>query len=602
MRNNIDILIVEDSPTQAERLKFILEKHGFRVLLAENGRQALNFLAEGRMPDIVVTDIMMPEMDGYELCKRIRADERLKSLPIILVTTLSDPADVIKGLEVGANNFITKPYDERYLVSRVRYLIANMELRKNSKAEMGINVFFSGENYFITAERLQILDLLLSTYEHAYHQNRELIATQKELRELNERLEDIVKERTAELSSAISRLKIECSERQRAEEEQVQLQTQLFQAQRIESVGRLAGGIAHDYNNMLAVILGYTQAAIEKTDPASPLHEDLREILSAAERSAGITRQLLTFARKQTLAPQVLDLNESVTAMIKILKRLVGEDINLIWLPAPKLWPVKIDPTQIDQLLANLCVNARDAIPGVGRITIETAMATFDPEVRGAEVVPGEYVILTVTDTGCGMTKEILDKIFEPFYTTKEIGHGTGLGLSTVFGIVKQHNGCINADSQPGKGTTFTIYLPRYTGEAGNTANQDNGKIQRGRGETVLVVDDEAAVLRLTRNMLKDLGYTVLTAQSSSEALKIAQDQAIRIDLLLSDVIMPEMNGRDLAKVLQTAHPGLKCLLMSGYPTTIVSIQAAVDEGVNFLQKPFSARDLAVKAREVLES
>lgn len=601
--NNIDILIVEDSPTQAEELRFILEKKGFNVFLAINGKKALSVL-NNRVPDIVVTDIVMPEMDGYELCRQIRADRKLKEVPVILVTSLSEPSDVIKGLEAGANNFITKPYDEKYIVSRIQYLIANREIRKNSMASMGINVFFSGENYFITAERLQILDLLLSTYENAYHQNRDLLTMQKELTELNEHLEDIVSERTAELSAANSQLNIELAENKRSGEERARLQAQLYQAQKMESVGQLAGGVAHDFNNMLSVILGYAQLALEKTEPSSSLHGNLQEILDAAQRSVNITRQLLAFARKQTIAPQVLDLNETVEGMLKMLRRLIGEDVTLDWLPAPKLWQVKIDPSQIDQILANLCVNARDAISGVGKIAIETNTATFEPEYCASHTgfLPGEFVILSISDDGCGMEKEILDKIFEPFFTTKEIGHGTGLGLSTVYGIVQQNNGFVNVYSDTGKGTTFKIYLPRHIGDACKSDFQSNGEIKRGRGETVLVVEDEAAILRLTSKILKDQGYTVLTANKPTEAIRLAHGHTTGIQLLLTDVIMPEMNGKDLAELLLTVHPGLKYLLMSGYTASVIASQGVLDEGIHFIQKPFSARDLAAKVRVALSS
>lgn len=601
-RNNINILIVEDSPTQAEQLRFILENNGFRVSVAANGREALGFMTE-LIPDIVVTDVVMPEIDGYELCKRIRSDQRLQEVPVILVTTLSDPTDVIKGLEVGANNFITKPYDERYLVSRIQYLITNMELRKNTKAEMGINVFFSGANYFITAERLQILDLLLSTYENAYHQNRDLLVVQKELQDLNERLEDIVAERTAELSSANLRLNIELAENKRTEGEKERLQAQLNQAQRLELVGQLAGGVAHDFNNMLSVILGYAQIALEKTEPSSPLHGELREILDAARRSASITRQLLAFARKQTIAPQLLNLNETIEGMLKMLRRLIGENVNLTWLPGPNLWPIKMDPSQIDQLLANLCVNARDAIAGVGALNIETDMITFDPDYCAGHVgfVAGEFVFLAVSDNGCGMQQEILDKIFEPFFTTKGAGHGTGLGLSTVYGIVRQNNGFIDVTSEPGKGTTFRIFLPRCDEEGCSLVKQSNGPTHRGHGETVLIVEDEIAILRLTSRMIKGLGYTVLTADSPREAISLARRQA-GIRLLLTDVIMPEMNGKDLAELLLAVQPDLKCLFMSGYTASIIAGQGILDEGMHFIQKPFSARDLAVKVSEALAS
>ncbi len=601
--NSFNILVVEDSPTQAEQLRYILEKRNYQVTVAANGKQAVEILREFR-PHVVITDVVMPEMDGYELCRTIRSREHIKDIPVILVTTLSDPTDVIKGLEVGANNFITKPYDERYLVSRLQYLITNMELRKELTAEMGINVYFSGRNYFITAERLQILDLLLSTYENAYQQNCELLNAQKKLQELNEHLEDIVRARTAELLSANAQLKIELQERLRAEEEKEKLLAQLHQAQRMESVGRLAGGVAHDYNNMLSVILGYTQMALDKVQHDSTLHEDLREILSAAERSSRITRQLLTFARKQNIVPQVLDLNETVQGMLNMLKRMIGEDITLNWRPAPHLSPVKIDPSQVDQLLANLCVNARDAILGVGTVDIETGMAAITPEeiAENAALVVGEYVVLTVSDTGCGMEKDVLENIFEPFFTTKAEGHGTGLGLSTVYGIVHQNNGFISVESSPGHGTTFKTYLPTWDESVAVVGTAGNATTRRGQGQTILVVEDDEAILKLTCRMLSNLGYSVLPAGSPGKALSIAREHQGPIQLLLSDVIMPEMNGRDLAELLVAIHPDMKCLFMSGYSANIIEGQKGMAKGLQLIAKPFMAKNLAAKIHELLDS
>ncbi|MBU1566728.1 MAG: response regulator [Proteobacteria bacterium] len=599
----VNILIVEDSRTQAEQLRFILEKNDFKVSVATNGKEAMKLLSN-LTPDVVITDIVMPEVDGYELCKKIRNDGRLKEVPVVLVTTLSDPTDVIQGLEVGANNFITKPYDESYLVSRIQYLIANTALRKNSKAEMGINVFFSGQNYFITAERLQILDLLLSTYENAFYQNRQLLNVQKELTDLNTKLEDMVLERTAELSTANDQLKIELAERQRVEEEKIKLQAQFHQAQKMESVGRLAGGVAHDYNNMLSVILGYTQIALQQIDPNSALHRDLQEVLSAANRSIGITRQLLAFARKQTIAPQILDLNETVAGMINMLRKLIGEDITLGWHPASDLCPVKIDPSQLDQILANLCVNARDAIIGVGEISIETGMVSFEPEyyLGHTKVVPGDYVFLAVNDTGCGIEKSIIDKIFEPFFTTKQVGHGTGLGLSTIYGIVEQNKGFVNVYSEPGKGTNFKIYLPCFRGGVSQAKEENNAVCHNGRGKTVLIVEDELAILRLTSRIMSDLGYTVLTANSPTEAINLAEKQVGGIHLLLSDVIMPEMNGPDMVVRILARHSNLKYLFMSGYTDNVIANQVSLNVSSHFIQKPFSAKQLAAKVQETMDS
>lgn len=393
------------------------------------------------------------------------------------------------------------------------------------------------------------------------------------------------------------------TERKRSEEDKNKLESQLQQAQKMESVGRLAGGVAHDFNNMLTIIFGHTQLALMESDLPQPLHEHLTSIQNAANRSADLTRQLLAFARKQTIAPIVLDLNEAVSEMLKMLQRLIGEDIHLAWQPAENLWPVKVDPSQIDQILANLCVNARDAISDVGKIVIETGNRAFDAGYCATHLdfLPGDYVQLTVSDNGCGMDKNTIAHIFEPFFTTKELGKGTGLGLATVYGIVKQNSGFINVYSEPGLGTTFTIYLSRYEGEAARKAMEKVAEPVLIGQETILLVEDETAILTLTTQMLEKLGYTVITANGPGEAVCMAQEKSGQIDLLMTDVVMPEMNGLALAKNLQSYYPNLKCLFMSGYTTNVIVHHGVLDEGVNFIQKPFSVADLANKVREVLD-
>ena len=398
-------------------------------------------------------------------------------------------------------------------------------------------------------------------------------------------------------------IKEDITERKRAEGEKAQLEEQLQQAQKMESVGRLAGGVAHDFNNMLTVILGHANLALLETDLSQPLHVSLEEIRKAAERSADLTRQLLTFARKQTIAPLVLDLNEAVAGMFKMMKQLIGESIHVTWHPGADLWPVKVDPSQIDQILANLCVNARDAISDVGNITIETGNSTIDQGFCATrlDVSPGEYLLLAVSDDGCGMDKGTLDHIFEPFFTTKGLGEGTGLGLSTVYGVVKQNYGFIEVLSEPGQGTTFRIYLPRHAGDA-ELARPAEAKEQTPKGkETVLLVEDDLATLRLTTLMLERQGYSVLVANSPGDAVSLAEENTGEIHLLVTDVIMPKMNGRDLAIKLQSLYPPIKVLFMSGYTADIIAHHGVLDGGVYFIQKPFSLNSLATKVREVLD-
>jgi two-component system, cell cycle sensor histidine kinase and response regulator CckA len=384
--------------------------------------------------------------------------------------------------------------------------------------------------------------------------------------------------------------------------EHLRLADQFEQAQKMESVGRLAGGVAHDFNNMLGIILGYAEIALYEADRGTPLHENLTEIRKAAHRSTDLTRQLLAFARKQTIDPRVLNLNATVEGMFNMLRRLIGEHIDLAWLPGADLWPVKMDPAQIDQILANLCVNARDAIADVGKVTIETENVSLDEAYCAghAGFVPGEYVMLAVSDNGCGMDDETMRNLFEPFFTTKGVGKGTGLGLSTVYGIVKQNDGFINVTSEPGRGTTFKITIPRHAGSIVEASAASAAELPQGHGETLLLVEDEPALLNMGKEMLEKLGYTVLSAGAPRDAMRLADEHAGEIHLLMTDVVMPEMNGRDLAERLLANNPGMKCLFMSGYTADVIARHGALDEGVHFIQKPFSMGDLAVKVRGMM--
>lgn len=384
--------------------------------------------------------------------------------------------------------------------------------------------------------------------------------------------------------------------------ERIALQDQLLQSQRVEAVGQLAGGVAHDFNNMLAVILGNAELALARTTPENPLYNRLNQIVVAAQRSADVTRQLLAFARKQTIAPKILDLNLCVEGMLQMLQRLLGEDIDIAWRPSPELWPIRIDPSQLDQLLANLCVNARDAIGGVGKLTIETGTVSIDENYCAGHVgfIPGEFVMLAVSDDGCGMDRQTQTRIFEPFFTTKRAGKGTGLGLSTVYGIVKQNQGFINVYSEPDRGTTFRIYLPRQTGEIESVPAPVEIITPPGRGETLLVVEDDQSILEMIRTMLEDRNYKILQAMTPSEAIRLSEKGETSIDLLITDVVMPEMNGRDLAGILKALQPQMKVLFMSGYTSNVIAHHGVLDQGVHFIQKPFSVADFASEVRKVL--
>ncbi len=386
------------------------------------------------------------------------------------------------------------------------------------------------------------------------------------------------------------------------EQDKLLLERQLQQAQKMESVGRLAGGVAHDFNNMLSVILGHTELAIDELDQDQPVINNLQQIRRAANRSTDITRQLLTFARKQIVSPKVIDLNETVSGMLKMLLRLIGEDIDLVWRPGKQLWPIKTDPSQIDQILANLCVNAKDAIAGVGKITVETGNCTLDEEYCSANAgfISGQYVKIDVSDNGSGMDKETLSHIFEPFFTTKGVNEGTGLGLATVYGIVKQNNGFVHVYSEQGQGTIFSIYHPRYRGKTTPKEREFTAEPTLCGNEIILLVEDEPSILDMATTMLQQLGYSVLVAGTPSDAIRLAGEYSGEIHLVLTDVIMPEMNGRTLTEKLLVSRPELKCLFMSGYTASVISHQGVLDDGVAFLQKPFSTRELAAKIRQAL--
>jgi PAS domain S-box-containing protein len=409
---------------------------------------------------------------------------------------------------------------------------------------------------------------------------------------------------TIEGSPFLVGIGIDTTERKQAEVENAQLQSQLVQAQKMESVGRLAGGVAHDSNNLLMGIMNYADLCLDVLEEGHPIRGYLDEINNNAERSANLARQLLAFARKQAIAPKVLDLNDTVVGMFKMLEQLLGENISMTWAPGAGLWQVKVDPSQLDQILANLCVNARDAIAGVGRLTIETSNVAADERYCAghAGAAPGEYVQLAVSDTGHGMGKDVLEHIFEPFFTTKEVGKGTGLGLATVYGIVDQNKGFITVYSEPGKGTTFKIHLPRCAAQETVAPVAAAPSVLPRGSETILLVEDEKSVRVTTHMFLEELGYKVLVADDPGKALGLAAQHSGDIDLLITDVIMPNMSGRHLADQLCLNRPSTRRLFMSGFTADVIAREGVLEDGVQFLTKPFGREALARKVREVLET
>lgn len=680
------ILSVDDRDDNRYMVEVLLKGNGYEVFSAANGEEALRCLQE-RGCDLILSDILMPVMDGFELCRRVRGDERFGRIPFIFYTaTYTGPQDEAFALKIGADRFLVKPCEPEALLSTVRQVLAaagdagegchrpppqtsdeevfklyNERLvrkleQKMLQLERETTALREAETALRLSERkyrrlydsmtdgFRYIDMhgrFLETNEayrrmvgyseqelagmtvqditpekwHAFE--REVVMEQLLARDASEVYEKEYRHRDGHLfpvelraflirdeggrAEGVWAIVRDLTERKRAEKRQKMLEEQLHQAQKMESIGRLAGGVAHDYNNMLSVILGYSQLALGKAGPDSPLQDDLREIQDAARRSADITRQLLAFARKQAITPQILDLNVTVGGMLNMLGRLIGEDINLSWNPGAAQALVMIDPSQLDQLLANLCVNARDAISGVGSIVIRTAAEQLDESFCALHtgIAPGRYVLLSVADTGCGIDRDNLDRIFEPFFTTKDREKGTGLGLATVYGIVRQNHGCITVDSEPGQGTVFRIYLPRHEGQAARAEVVAHQDLPTGRGETLLIVEDEPAILRMTCKILEKAGYRVITATTPAEAIELVARQREAIRLVISDVVMPEMNGGELFRQLLRLAPRLQCLFMSGHAAEEVAGEVPGGED-NFIQKPFSAEHLTRKVRELL--
>ena len=855
--SNARILIVEDSPTQAAQLRHLLEEDGYRVMAAANGRLAL-LAARREKPALILSDIVMPEMDGYAFCRAVKSDDQLRDVPVILMTSLSTAGDVIKGLQCGADNFIRKPYQNEYLLARINYVLTNRTLRHTEKLQIGVHILLGGENHFITADRQQILDLLISTYEEAVHLNADLKAKEAQLGRSNRSLTGLYRIAKA-LNNATSRQQVldqvmdeamelpgvqagwfflregetgfrvaaarglppalntaaamesdclcrrrllsgelaevtnilECERLQTAQgdtrglrchasvplwaggrtvgvmnlvgseqgmfrDEELQvlngvgnqialalervaakamadqyaqqladrveiaetkyqtlmqhandaifivdpagpvlevngqaeamlgrpgteivghrlmdlvtqeshgdaaahfqqllikgaahapdihlrhsdgrqvcadfsaslvpvrgepfvlaiardvternrLERQFQQAQKMEAIGQLAGGVAHDFNNLLTVILGYSEFLMETFPADDSRRQDVAEIRKAGQSAGSLTRQLLAFSRKQILEPVVLDLNAVLANSDRMVRRLIGEHINIISRFDPELGLVKADAGQIEQILVNLAVNARDAMPEGGTITIETGNVEFDePYVRThVGAAAGPHIVLAVSDTGHGMSEQTQSHLFEPFFTTKEKGKGTGLGLATIYGIVKQSGGSIWVDSELERGTTFRVCFPRVEGVAAPLVST-RSLVQSPSGtETILLAEDASGLLELAKKILERYGYTVLEAPNGIEALQICERHPGPIHLLLTDVVMPGMSGRDLADRVALLYPGMKVLYTSGYTDSAIVRRGELSAGTAFLQKPYAPEALARKVRDLLDA
>ena len=625
------LLLVEDSETDAELLVRELKRSGFAPQFERVQTPAAMTAALERHPwDLVVGDYSMPQFSGTAAFDLLR--EKGLDVPFIFVSGTITEETAVRAMRAGAKDCVRKG-DLRRLVPVIeRELRESEERRARRRAEasyaalvehapVGIyrstpaGRFLSANaaaarilGYESPADLLQ-LDLGRDVYADAAERQRLIALDTYPDREYAD-VEATWKRKDGRRVAVQLSVRAVRDAEGRVEfyetfvkdvTEQRRLETQLVQAQKMEAVGRLAGGIAHDFNNLLTVILSYSDLLLEDLPPDDPRRDDVVEIRKASEGAGALTRQLLAFSRQQVLQPRVLDLNAAVVHIGKLLGRVLGEDIHLATSLAPGLGAVKVDPGQLEQIVMNLAVNARDAMPQGGRLSIETANVEMDEEyVRGHPLAKaGPYVMLAVSDSGVGMDAVTQARIFEPFFTTKEAGKGTGLGLATVYGIVKQSGGFIWVYSEPGHGTSFKIYLPRVDEPVEQAATRPSDVV-RG-SETVLVVEDVAAVRAVTRQMLERQGYTVLEAPDAQTALQLAERHAGVIHLVLTDVVMPDLGGRELAARLVRVRPDMKVVYMSGYTDDAVVRHGVVQPGIAFLQKPFTPEGLARKVRSVLD-
>ncbi|MBX7218987.1 MAG: response regulator [Blastocatellia bacterium] len=678
------ILIVDDNLENRYLLRALLEGSGFTVAEAPQGMDALT-KARQWAPDLIISDLLMPVLDGYSLLQHWKADEVLKTIPFIVYTaTFTDPKDQRLALALGADAFVIKPCEPEPLLA-----IIQEKLDKAGCGELPATSQSQPEDITLLKEYNEILVRKLEKKVFQLEQaNRELQEeivehkrTEKALRlrdqaiqaasqgiiitdptqpdnpivyandgfeqmtgyplEValghncrflqgpNTDLEAVARLRAAIAASRACTVEIlnyrqdgtpfwnalsvnpvtdeqgtlkyfvgvqsDVTERKKLEE-------QLRQSQKLEAIGRLAGGVAHDFNNLLTVIISHSEQVVNLPEISPSIRKSVQAIREAGDRAAALTRQLLGFSRQTMLQPRVLDLNSIIANTAKMLVRLIGEDIQISTVLDPNLKPVKVDPTQLDQILINLAVNARDAMPYGGKLSIETANILFQEDATSSHLdcKAGLYVMLAITDTGCGMPPEILAHIFEPFFTTKEVGKGTGLGLAMVFGIVKQSEGTIHVYSEPGQGTTFKIYFPAMAAQAGLPIPETNEEEGLG-SETILLIEDDEGVRQLVLTSLELYGYKVLAAQDGQEAFRIANAQAEPIDLVLTDIVMPHLNGPQVAKQLKMQFPHLKVLFMSGYTDDTVIRHGLLEAQVAFIQKPFTPLSLTQKIRQVLD-
>lgn len=632
--SNASILIVEDEKIIARGIEKRLRALGYHIAgLAATGAEAIRFAAESR-PDLILMDINLGAgMDGVEAAELLRVQ---LDVPIVYLTAFSDNATLQRAKLTEPFGYILKPYDDKDLQSAIEIGLykhkMDLRLRENERwlaATLGsigdgviavdqlgkVRLFNAwaekltgwteaealgrdvGEVFNIVDEKTRqpVSNPIFEALEKGVPANLAPETTLIDKFGVERPIDDSaapIRDVNGNVSGAVLVFR-DVSERRRLEEH-------LRQSQKMDAIGRLAGGIAHDFNNIMTVVLGYCEILLANRHPHSVDIEPLSAILDAGKRGVTLTQQIMAFSRKQMLAPVVLNLNTVVRDLATMIQRLIGANIELQTRASTDLGLVKVDPTQIGQVLLNLAANARDAMPGSGQLTITTSnVDLLDPITQlHPEITPGQYVILEVRDTGCGIPEENLTRVFEPFFTTKEIGKGTGLGLATVHGIAKQSGGHIEVSSQVGEGTTFRIYLPRVEGMELARNVQDTSVVTKGQ-ETILLVDDEDAVRQISKRFLQKAGYHVLEASNGIEAITVFENHQAPIHLLLTDLIMPKMSGQELAERLTGLDPKLRVLFMSGFNEDMVSHQGLT--AAELLPKPFNLVGLTKKVRDVLD-
>ena len=637
------ILLVEDSATDAKLVLQEIRRAGHTIEFERvEDAGAMRLALEKSKWDVVISDWSMPRFSALAALTLLK--EKRVGIPFIIASGMVGEEAAVEAMRAGADDYVLKDklrrlpaaieravreYESRGAHQHTEEARRASEFKFSRLAESGIlgivfgdhdgdildanDTFLRMTGYTredLHANRVRWRDLTAPEWQDVTNRGiRELNATgaaspytKEYIRKDGTRIAVLVGIAMVDAVQSIAFM-VDLTAQNRAEAALEETEAQLRQSQKMEAVGRLAGGVAHDFNNMLSVILCYSELVADHLAPEDPLRADVEEIAKAGMRAAALTRQLLTFSRQEVVELKVLALNDLVASMDKMLQRVLGEDVDLVSLPGLQLGRICADPSNIEQVIMNLALNSRDAMPTGGKLTIETSNVVLD-EVHASEhlgVTPGRYVMLAVSDNGTGMDQETQRRIFEPFFTTKDKGKGTGLGLSTVFGIIKQCNGSIWVYSEPGHGTTFKIYIPRVDAEVDATSHVIE-PVKRGGTETILLVEDEAQIRSVARVILVKLGYSVIEARNATEALQQSASHSGAIDLLLTDVVMPQMNGLELAKRLVRERPTTKILYMSGYTDDALVRHGAIDLGIAYLQKPLTPDKLARKVRAVLDA